>query len=184
MGKYAKYIFIPEFPNPLFGRIILHNKKHILSLKRIILDKEKHILSHKRIILDKEKQILSHKRIILNKEKQILYHRRLNPINWEDPPQKKVCNYYYLNLPLLPLHIADLIIGEATDLPPPDRPFCRFTLHRRCPGDQTNKIGSYNWHCRWEFKQKSLADDWQELGSNSCSVALVIWSSVDPPFHI
>ena len=63
-----------------------------------------------------------------------------NPINWEDLPQKKVCNSYYINLLLLPFHIADLIIGEAAGPPPSDRPFCRFTLRRRCPVDQTKKL--------------------------------------------
>ena len=92
MGKYTKWIFIPEFLNPLFGRVILDKEKHILSLQRIVFDKEKHILSHKRIILNKEKQILSHKRIILNKKKIYIIPKirteiwEPNPINWEDPP--------------------------------------------------------------------------------------------------
>ena len=94
-----------------------------------------------------------------------------SPINWEDPPHVEVCNSYYLTLLLLPLHIADLIIGEAADPPPLDRPFCRFTLRRRCPEDQTNKTGSYNWRRLWELKQKSLVDDWQELGSDDYPVA-------------
>ena len=29
-----------------------------------------------------------------------------------------------------------------------------------------NKIGTYNWRRLWELEQKSLADDWQEIGSD------------------